>query len=79
MTFLDSGYGLLDSGVERLEEGTIDQSNGPSAPDDRELRRHAVAVVIAHDHPNGDSRPEHDRVLTRAIVPAAAAGRAARA
>ena len=36
------------------------------------LRREAAAVVLAHNHPNGNVEPsERDKVLTRAIVLAA--------
>jgi DNA repair protein RadC len=36
------------------------------------LRRGAAALVLAHNHPNGDVTPsEHDKTLTRAIVLAA--------
>ena len=36
------------------------------------LRRGAAAIVLAHNHPNGDAAPSRrDRTLTRAIVLAA--------
>ena len=36
------------------------------------LKRQAAALVLAHNHPNGNVQPsEHDKVLTRAIVLAA--------
>ncbi len=38
------------------------------------LRREAAALVLAHNHPNGDVAPtESDRRLTEAIVDAAQA------
>jgi DNA repair protein RadC len=36
------------------------------------LRRGAAAIVLAHNHPNGDVKPsEQDKLLTRALVLAA--------
>jgi DNA repair protein RadC len=36
------------------------------------LRRGAAAIVLAHNHPNGDVKPsEQDKLLTRALVMAA--------
>jgi DNA repair protein RadC len=33
------------------------------------LRRGTAALVVAHNHPNGDVRPsEQDKMLTRALV-----------
>ena len=36
------------------------------------LKRGAAALVLAHNHPNGNVQPsEHDKLLTRAIALAA--------
>lgn len=73
VAFLDSGYRLLRDGVETLEEGTIDRAAVyPRRVIEAALKRGAAALVLAHNHPNGDITPsEHDKVLTRAIVLAA--------
>ena len=63
VAYLDSSYRLLRDGVETLEEGTIDRA----AVYPRRVIE--AALVLAHNHPNGDVGPsEHDKVLTRAIV-----------
>jgi len=71
--YLDSGWRLLRDGVERLEEGTIDRAAVyPRRVIESALRRNAAALVLAHNHPNGQVQPsEQDRTLTRAIVMAA--------
>lgn len=71
--FLDSGYRLLRDGVETLEEGTVDRASVyPRRVIESALRRGSAALVLAHNHPNGDVTPsEHDKLLTRAIVLAA--------
>lgn len=71
--FLDSGLRLLRDGVERLEEGTIDRAAVyPRRVVEAALKRGAAALVLAHNHPNGDVHPsEQDKVLTRALVLAA--------
>lgn len=71
--YLDSGYRLLRDGVETLEEGTIDRASVyPRRVIESALKRGAAALVLAHNHPNGDVQPsEHDKILTRAIVLAA--------
>jgi DNA repair protein RadC len=70
---LDSGYRLLRDGVETLEEGTIDRAAVyPRRVVESALRRGAAALVLAHNHPNGQVTPsEQDKVLTRAVVLAA--------
>lgn len=72
--YLDSGYRLLRNGVETLEEGTVDRAAVyPRKVIEAALRRGAAALIFAHNHPNGDVRPtEQDKVLTRALVLAAA-------
>ena len=71
--YLDSGYRLLSDGIETLEEGTIDRATVyPRRVVEAALRRNAAAVVIAHNHPNGNVQPsEHDKLVTRALVLAA--------
>lgn len=73
VAYLDSGLRLLRDGVERLEEGTIDRAAVyPRRVVEAALKRGAAAVVLAHNHPNGDVQPsEHDKLLTRALVLAA--------
>jgi DNA repair protein RadC len=72
---LNSGMRLLRDGVERLEEGTINRATVyPRRIVEAALRRGAFAVVLAHNHPNGDVKPsEQDKLLTRALVLAAQA------
>jgi DNA repair protein RadC len=73
VAYLDSGCRLLRDGVERLEEGTIDRAAVyPRRVVESALRRGAAAIVLAHNHPNGDVKPsEPDKLLTRALVMAA--------
>lgn len=73
VAYLDSAYRLLRDGVETLEEGTTDRAAVyPRKVVEAALRRGAAALVLAHNHPNGNIMPsEHDKVLTRAIVLAA--------
>lgn len=71
--YLDSGHRLLRDGVETLEEGTVDRATVyPRRVIESALRRGAAALVLAHNHPNGQPTPsEHDKLLTRAVVLAA--------
>lgn len=73
VAYLDSAYRLLRDGVETLEEGTVDRAAVyPRRVIESALGRGGAALVLAHNHPNGDVTPsEHDKVLTRAIVLAA--------
>lgn len=73
--YLDSGYRLLRDGIETLEEGTVDRANVyPRRMVESALRRGAAALVLAHNHPNGNAEPsEQDKLLTRALVLAAEA------
>lgn len=73
VAYLDSRRRLLRDGVERLEEGTIDRAAiYPRRVVESALRRGAAAIVLAHNHPNGDVKPsEQDKLLTRALVMAA--------
>ena len=73
--YLDSAYRLLRDGVETLEEGTIDRANVyPRRMVESALLRGAAALVLAHNHPNGNVQPsEQDKLLTRSLVLAAEA------
>ena len=73
VAYLDSGCRLLRNGVETLQEGTVDRAAVyPRRVIEAALKRQAAALVLAHNHPNGNVQPsEHDKVLTRAIVLAA--------
>lgn len=73
VAYLDSAYRLLRDGVEILQEGTIDRAAVyPRRVVEAALRRQAAAVVLAHNHPNGNVDPtEHDKLVTRAISLAA--------
>jgi DNA repair protein RadC len=73
--YLDSAYRLMRDGIETLEEGTVDRANVyPRKVVEAALRRQAAAVVLAHNHPNGNVEPsEQDKLLTRALVLAAEA------
>lgn len=73
VAYLDSAYRLLRDGVENLEEGTIDRAAVyPRRVVEAALKRGAAAIVLAHNHPNGNLAPsEQDKLLTRAIVLAA--------
>ncbi|MGH9768614.1 MAG: RadC family protein [Blastocatellia bacterium] len=68
--YLDSAYRLLREGVETLEEGTVDRAAVyPRRVIESALRRGAAAIVLAHNHPNGNVQPsEQDKLLTRAVV-----------
>lgn len=69
VAYLDSAGRLLREGVERLEEGTVDRATVyPRRILEAALRRNAAAIVVAHNHPNGEVEPsEQDKLLTRAL------------
>lgn len=73
IAYLDSSYHLLRDGIETLQEGTIDRASVyPRRVIEAALFRGAAAVVIAHNHPDGNVTPsEYDKVLTHAVVLAA--------
>jgi DNA repair protein RadC len=75
VAYLDSACRLVPTGIERLEEGTVDRATVyPRRVMESALRHRAAALVLAHNHPNGLVQPtEQDKVLTRAIVLAAEA------
>lgn len=70
VAYLDSGLRLSRDSVERLEEGTVDRAAVyPRSVVEAALRRNAAAIVLAHNHPNGNPTPtEQDKLLTRAVV-----------
>ncbi len=70
VAYLDSAGRVLRDGVETLEEGTIDRATiYPRRLVEAALRREAAALVLAHNHPNGDLRPsDQDKLLTRALI-----------
>ena len=73
VAYLDSACRLLRDGVETLQEGTIDRAAVyPRRVVKAALNRQAAALVLAHNHPNGNVEPsEQDKVVTRAVVLAA--------
>ena len=73
VAYLDSAYRLLPDGVETLQEGTIDRAAVyPRRVVEAALKRQAAALVLAHNHPNGNVEPsEQDKVVTQAVVLAA--------
>lgn len=73
VAYLDSARRLLPDGIETLQEGTTNRAViYPRKVVEAALRRRAAAVVLAHNHPNGDVQPsEQDKTLTRALVLAA--------
>lgn len=73
VAYLDSGHRLIRDGVERMQEGTVDRAAVyPRRIVECALQRGAAALILAHNHPNGNVRPsERDKLITRAIVLAA--------
>lgn len=73
VAYLDSAHRLVRDGVETLEEGTVNRASiYPRRVIEAALRNGASALVLAHNHPNGNPQPsEADKTITRAIVLAA--------
>ncbi len=73
VAYLDSAHRLLRNGVEMLQEGTIDRAAVyPRRVVEAALKRQAAALVLAHNHPNGNVEPsEQDKIITRAVTLAA--------
>jgi len=69
VAYLDHGYRLLKHGVERLEEGVANRASVyPQKVARAALQRHAVYVVIAHNHPTGELEPSpQDLRLTEGV------------
>lgn len=72
IAYLDKAYRLLPNGVERLEEGVVDQTVVyPRKVMEAALRFGATHLVVAHNHPTGRLDPsKHDHQLTRALIDA---------
>ncbi len=66
--YLDSQHRIMD--VADLFRGTVDGSYVPPREViESAIRRHAAAIILAHNHPSGGTRPsQSDRQLTRDIV-----------
>ena len=73
VAYLDSAHRLIRNGVETLQEGTIDRAAVyPRRVVEAALKHQAAALVLAHNHPNGDVQPsEQDKIITRAVTLAA--------
>jgi len=69
VAYLDNSYRLIDDGIERLEEGTVDRTVVyPRKVLSSALSHDASSIVIAHNHPSGDSTPSQaDFRLTQAL------------
>lgn len=69
VAYLDKRYALLKRGVERLSEGLPDRTSiHPRQIMRAALDRHAVHVVVAHNHPSGNLEPSSEDIrLTTAI------------
>lgn len=70
VAFLDRGLRLLSDGIERFEEGMADRVNVyPRKIMEAALRKKAPVIVVAHNHPGGDSAPsDQDIRLTQALT-----------
>lgn len=73
VAYLDKRYQLLPDGVERLEEGVADRTTVyPRKVMQAALARHAVFIVVAHNHPSGQLKASSDDLrLTQRLVEAA--------
>ena len=73
VAYLDSSHQVLPGGFEALEAGLPDQAAVyPRKVMGEALRRGAVALVVAHNHPSGACEPSmQDKQLTRALQDAA--------
>jgi DNA repair protein RadC len=71
--YLDSGGFVIT--VETLFEGTINQTAVyPRKAVEAAFKHGAASLIVAHNHPSGDSTPsESDRLLTQGLVFAARA------
>ncbi len=75
VAFLDKSYQLIRNGIERLEDGVADRTRVyPAKVMRAALLRHAVYIVVAHNHPSGQLKasPEDIR-LTKALAESAKA------
>lgn len=73
--YFDTAYRLVQGGIERLEEGTVNRAMVyPRKVMEAALRRGASNIVVVHNHPNGVPRPsDADIRLTQALREAAGA------
>jgi DNA repair protein RadC len=69
VAYLDQHYRLMDDGIERLEEGTVNRTVVyPRKVICSALKRGASHIVIAHNHPSGDPSPsQNDLQLTQTL------------
>ena len=69
VAYLDNQYWLLNDGIERLEEGTVNRTViYPRKVMASALKKWASHVVIAHNHPSGDPTPSQtDFQLTQTL------------
>jgi len=75
VAYLDKSYRLIRNGIERLEEGLADRTRVyPSKVMRAALQKHAVYIVVAHNHPSGQLAPSAEDIqLTRSLQHAAKA------
>ncbi|MBI3946968.1 MAG: PAS domain S-box protein [Armatimonadetes bacterium] len=73
VAYLDAIGHLMPGGIETLEEGTTDWAAVyPRKVAEGSIRRGAVALVFAHNHPCADLEPSiQDKAITRTLVLAA--------
>lgn len=69
IAYLDNAYRIMQDGIERLEEGTVNKT--PICPRKiltSALKREASHIVIAHNHPSGTPTPSQaDFQLTQTL------------
>lgn len=73
VAYLDSYFRLMNDGIERLEEGIIDQTVVyPRKVISAALKRDAAAIILAHNHPAGAAKPSQaDLDITNVLLKAA--------
>ena len=69
IAYLGSDLRILRDGIERMESGTAVRTTiYPRKIAEAALKRNASAIVIAHNHPNGNAMPsDSDERITRTI------------
>lgn len=75
VAYLDNAYRLIPGGIERLEEGLANRTRVyPAKVMRAALHKHAVFIVVAHNHPSGKLQvsPEDKRMTTKLIEAAQA-------
>jgi len=75
IAYLDRSLRLMKNGVERLEEGTVDQAFvHPRKVMEAALKRSASGIIIAHNHPTGRAQASSSDIeITQALEKAAGA------